>query len=278
MDLLNILSFQSEVVFGHVGHGAARFALQRLGHEVWAIPTVLLSSHAGYARVEGEITAAGSIRRLLDAMAANGWLAGCNAAISGYLGHPDQAAPIAESVRRMREDSGAIYCLDPVFGDDGRAYARPGVAEAMARTLLPLADVVTPNTFELASLAGMSVRSVEEALLAAKRLARPLVAATSVPCGDGRIGVLSVCSKGAWLASTPQLADAPHGAGDLFAALFLNAQLRRRKPDEAVAYATGHVFGILERSVGSGEMRLIEEQDRLGNARPSVDVRVERIE
>ena len=51
---MNILSIQSDVVYGHVGNAAARFALQRGGHEVWAVLTVLLSSHAGSAKVGGE--------------------------------------------------------------------------------------------------------------------------------------------------------------------------------------------------------------------------------
>src|ERR1700691_5550077 len=146
---MNILSFQSEVVYGHVGQGAARFALQRLGHEVWAFPPVLLSSHAGYPRVEGEVIAAGSLRRLLEGLSANGWLGRCDAILSGYLGNAEQAAVIADAIAEVkRANANAVYCLDPVIGDDGRPYAKHGVAEAMARMLLPLADIVTPNAFE----------------------------------------------------------------------------------------------------------------------------------
>src|SRR5690242_12233851 len=99
---MNFLSIQSEVVFGHVGQGAARFALQRLGHEVWALPTVLYSSHAGHPRVEGEAIAAGLLRRLLDGLEANGWLARCDAVLSGYLGSADQAEIIVDAVRRVK--------------------------------------------------------------------------------------------------------------------------------------------------------------------------------
>src|SRR5215469_14076849 len=113
---MNILSIQSEVVYGHVGQGAARFALQRLGHEVWAVPTVLLSSHAGYPYVQGEAIAADHIGRLVDGLDSNGWLAQCDAVISGYLGHADQAEVIASAISRVkRKNAAAIYCLDPVF-------------------------------------------------------------------------------------------------------------------------------------------------------------------
>jgi pyridoxine kinase len=272
---MNILSFQSEVVYGHVGQGAARFALQRLGHDVWAVPTVILSSHAGYARVQGETVSAGLMRKLLEGLVANGWLAKCDAVLSGYLGHADQAEVVADAVRRVKAaNPGAIYCLDPVFGDDGRAYAKPGVAEAMAHSLLPLADIVTPNAFELSSLASVPTRDAGDALAAAKRLGRTLVVATSIPDGADRIGALAISDKEAWLASTPRLENAPHGAGDLFAALFLSARLHGNDVRYALEKATASVFNVLEQSVRrkSGEMLLIECQDYLRKAPPLTDV------
>jgi len=58
--------------------------------------------------------------------------------LSGYLGLAAQAEVVGDIVRKVKAaNPKAIYCLDPVFGDDGRAYAKPGVAEAMARTLRP---------------------------------------------------------------------------------------------------------------------------------------------
>jgi len=273
---MNILSIQSEVVYGHVGNRAARFALERLGFEAWTIPTVLLSSHAGYARVEGEATNADLMGRLVDGLDGNGWLSRCDAVLSGYLGGADQADVVADAVRRAKAaNARALYCLDPVFGDAGRAYAKPGVAEAMARTLLPLADIVTPNVFELSSLSGIAIGNAKDALAAARQLRRPVVVATSVPAGD-RIGALAVEGTEAWLATTPQLESAPHGSGDLFAALFLAAKLSGRSPQDALARATASVFHILSASAGSKEMLLPAEQGALVNPPLSV-VRVERL-
>jgi pyridoxine kinase len=277
---MNILSFQSEVVYGHVGQGAARFALQRLGHEVWAVPTVILSSHAGYAHVEGETVSAALMRKLVDGLAANGWLAECDAVLSGYLGSAEQAAIVGDAVRRVKAAKpDAIYCLDPVFGDNGRAYARQGVAEAMARTLLPLADIVTPNAFELSSLTSVAIRDASDARAAARRLARPLVVGTSISDGADRIGAIAVSSEETWFASTPRLENAPHGAGDLFAALFLSARLDGNELTYALERATGVVFSILQQSVAanSGEMLLIAGQENLRRAPAFTDVRVEKL-
>jgi len=263
---MHVLSFQSEVVYGHVGNSAARFALQRLGHEVWALPTVLLSNHAGYPHVAGESTSTDLLRRLIDGLDANGQLARCDTVLSGYLGHADHAAVVAGAVRRVKAaNPNAIYCLDPVFGDAGRAYAKPGVAEAMARELLPLADIVTPNAFELSSLASVPIRKADDAREAARRLGRPLIVATSVPDGAGRIGTLAASRDEAWLASTPLLENVPHGSGDLLAALFLAHRLGRRSLQDALARTTASIFHILFESVKarSPEMLLIEHQDAL---------------
>ena len=261
---MNILSIQSEVVHGHVGQGAARFALERQGHEVWAVPTVLLSNHAAWPHVEGQPLEADRLKRLIEGLALNGWLAQCDAVLSGYLGGPEQAVVIAETVSRVKQaNPKAIYSLDPVIGDDGRAYVRPGVAEAIARTLLPLADIVTPNAFELTQLSGLPVRNPEEARHAIARLGRQIVVATSVPEGADRIGILAGMRSESWFVSTPRLDIVPKGAGDLFAALFLSARLCGADLSDALCRATAPVFHILSASRGCGEMRLIAEQDAL---------------
>jgi pyridoxine kinase len=276
---MNVLSIQSEVVYGHVGNSAARFALSRQGHEVWAVPTVLLSSHAGYAKVEGEAVSADLIRRLVNGLAANGWLAQCAAVLSGYLGGAAQADAVADAVSQAKA-AGALYCLDPVFGDDGRVYAKDGVEQAIARKLLPLADIVTPNAFELSRLAGQPVTHVEDALGAARTLARPLIVATSIAAPGDRIGALAVTNGEAWFASTPRLASVPRGAGDLFAALFLGSRLSGRSVPESLQHATAAVFHVLAASVAhaSDEMLLIAEQDALVAPPPHADFRLARVE
>ncbi|HLY06230.1 MAG TPA: pyridoxal kinase [Rhizomicrobium sp.] len=258
---MNILSIQSEVVHGHVGQGAARFALQRHGHEVWALPTVIYSNHAGYPHVQGEAISPGLLSRLLDGLAANGWLARCDAVLSGYLGNAEQADVVAEAVLRVKHaNPRSLYLLDPVMGDNGRSYAKPGVAEAIARQLLPLADIVTPNWFELVQLSALSIRNRSDARIAARRLGRPVVLVTSVPDGTDRIAVLAVSGKEAWLVSTPLLQDVPHGAGDLFAALFLAGHLADSTLVDAVRTVVARLFRILDASRNEQELRLISKQ------------------
>ena len=46
--MARILAISSQVVRGHVGLSAIVPALQRLGHEVLPIPTIILSNHPGH--------------------------------------------------------------------------------------------------------------------------------------------------------------------------------------------------------------------------------------
>jgi pyridoxine kinase len=275
---MNILSIQSEVVYGHVGQGAARFALQRLGHEVWALPTVLYSSHAGYRHVQGDTLPADLLVRLLDGLAANGWLARCDAVLSGYLGSAEHAEVVADAVSRVkRANPKALYCLDPVIGDDGRVYAKRGVAEAIARCLLPVADIVTPNAFELQQLSALPVRDRSDAKLAAARLGRPLVFVTSVSDRSDRIGTAAVSAGECWFASTPLLPDVPHGSGDLIAALLLAEQLKGAPLRDGLEKSVARVFHILAASRGRGELKLIDEQNAISHSPRPADVQVETI-
>jgi pyridoxine kinase len=260
---MNVLSIQSEVIYGHVGNAAARFALQRLGHEAWAVPTVLLTSHAAHPGFTGEATSPALLRKLVDGLAAQGRFAECQGLVSGYLGSPEQAEIVADAVTRAKaKNPKLLYCLDPAFGDDGRIYARPGVAEAMKQNLLPLADIVTPNAFELSILADVPVADVESAAEAVERLGRPLTVAKSVPVGN-RLGALAVIAGNVWVAATPIVPKPPRGAGDLFAALFFGHYLGGRLTAEALDLATRAVYHVLAASDGEPEMRLIAEQDAL---------------
>lgn len=263
-----VLSIQSEVAAGHVGNGAARFALQRLGVDVLALPTVLFSNHPGHGGFAGRAIPAQDLKDMLDGLAAGGFLDGVDAVLSGYLGAPEQAEIVREAVRAVkRRNPGALYLLDPVFGDEGGAYARPGVAEAMARHLLPLADIVAPNRFELASLASRRIESAADAVAAARSLGRPLVLATSVPCAGGAIGTAAVTAAGAFLACAPRAPHAPSGTGDLLAALFLGWRLKGEPVEAALGRASGAVAALIALSGSSKDLALVAGQARLTDAR-----------
>lgn len=260
-----ILSIQSDVLSGHVGNGAARFTLQRLGFDVFAVPTVLLAYHPGHGGFHGEIMGAAFLRRLLGALRDHGALRRCAGVISGYLGDPEHARIVAEAVAMVKESSpGAIYLCDPVFGDEGGAYARPGVAAAMAKTLLPLADIATPNRFELETLSGIKIDGPGTAHAAAQGLGRLLVIATSIPKA-GDLATLAVAEGAAILTRAPRREGVPKGTGDLLAALFLGHRLKGDGTALALQKSTSSLNALIERAVAEGldELPLIASQEIL---------------
>lgn len=272
-----VLSIQSHVVYGHVGNQAAVLPLQRLGFEVWPVPTVVFSNHPGHGGFRGRPVPAADLAALIDGLEENGWLARCSAVLSGYLGLPDHAAVVADVVERVKAaNPAAIYCCDPVLGDSRAGlYVAETVARVMRSRLVPLADMLTPNCFELGWLTGYAIGDVSSALAAAENLraGRPVtVVGTSVECAamlPGGIGALAATEQGAWLAATARTEPTLHGLGDLFSALLLGQCLRGQAVPEALSLAVGATVDVLEQSVAKGadELMLVAAQDVLAAPR-----------
>jgi pyridoxine kinase len=280
--VLNILSLQSHVAYGHVGNSAAVFALQRLGVEVWPIHTVQLSNHTGYATARGRAFDAAHIRELTQGLRERDLLGKCDGVLSGYVGSAEVGAAILDAVAEVkRANPSALYCCDPVIGDVERgAFVKPGVADFMRARAVPAADIVTPNQFELEQITGYNARSVPEALAAIdalRKLGPKIVLVTSLLTDQTPADVidLAVCDEtGRHRLRTPRLPVAAHGAGDAIAALFMAHYLRTGSAAEAMSRAAASIFGILKRTAATGsELALIEAQDELVN--PSTIFRAE---
>jgi pyridoxine kinase len=266
---MNVLSIQSGVVYGHVGNSTAQFCLQRLGHEVWRIDTVRFSNHPGHGGMAGEITAADEIARLVDGIAARGWLPGCDALLSGYLGSAEQGPVILDAARRLRAaNPAALWLLDPVIGDHGRVFVKPGIPEFMRDRAVPAADILTPNAFELGWLTGLPTESIEQAIAASRRLrgeGHAIVVATGVPAPHGEIATLAVHDDGVDVVTTPRIDVAVNGTGDSFAALFLARLLGARDVGAALGHATSALCALLRATAAARtrELELIAAQEML---------------
>jgi len=263
--MAQVLSIQSNVVVGHVGNAAARPALERLGHRVWTIDTAILAHHPGHGAFRGEIRPPQVLQPLVEGVAAVGGLARLDAVISGYLGDPGNAAIVADAVARTKSAApAAIYVCDPVIGDfdaegAGRSFVRQGVAEAIKALLIPVADILLPNRFELGLLTGLPVDSVAEVAAAARSLGAPLSVVTSVDCADvpeDRIDVLVITPDRVARASAPRLPRRFDGSGDLFGGLFLGAYLISRDPLKAAEEALAWLLPALIKTGSAKDLDL----------------------
>ncbi|TDQ82104.1 pyridoxine kinase [Dongia mobilis] len=271
-----ILSIQSEVVYGHVGHQASRFILERMGHPVWAAPTVVFSNHLGHKTVTGRVLPASEVRELIDGLRQLDVLKQANTVLTGYLGAPETAALVAEVVAEVKAaNPDALFICDPVIGDQGSMYVKPELAQALAEILVPIADVLSPNVYELGHLTGREVRSRAQAVealhaLAARSAAR-IVIGTGIPDPDHpeELAVLALArAHGHDVAPVAMTTTRRHpifasGTGDAFTALFTASY--RRDPhlqstlDRAVA-AMAIIVGETA-ATGSDELKIIETQE-----------------
>ena len=268
---MNILSIQSHVAYGHVGNASAVFPMQRLGVEVWPIHTVQFSNHTGYGAWKGRVFDGQAIEEIVDGIAERGVLPRCDGVLSGYMGSADIGTAILSAVARVREaNPKALYCCDPVIGDVGRGvFVRPGVPEFMRDQALPLADIITPNQFELDYLSGITtgtLAAAKDAVAAVQRLGPRVVLVTSLQTREtshDHIDLLAAEGGRFWRVRTPRLSLSVNGAGDAIAALFFVHYARTRSPAAALAEACASIYGLLKRTeeAGSREILTVAAQD-----------------
>jgi pyridoxine kinase len=270
---MNILSIQSHVAYGHVGNAAAVFPLQRLGVEVWPVNTVQFSNHTGYGSWTGQVFEAGLIRDVVAGIAQRGVLAECNGILSGYMGSADIGAAILDAAAAVkRANPSARYCCDPVIGDVGRGvFVREGIPEFMKNTAVPVADMITPNQFELDYLsqrASKTLRQARDAVKAVHDLGPRVILVTSLhtqETPENSIDLLASDESGCFIVRTPRLPLVVNGAGDAIAALFFAHYLRTGKIAEALSRASSAIFGVLAKTAeaGSREIQLVAAQDEI---------------
>jgi pyridoxine kinase len=187
------------------------------------------------------------------------------------MGDAAIGAAVLDAVARVKAaNPAALYCCDPVIGDVGRGiFVRPGIPEFMRDQALPVADIATPNQFELEWLTGAGVAD----LAAAKRAVAALqargpgcVLVTSLHLADtpeDAIELLAGERGQFWRLRTPRLPVSVNGAGDAIAALFLLHRLRSGAAPAALSAAASSVYGLLRRTAeaGSREVLLVGAQE-----------------
>jgi pyridoxine kinase len=217
-----LLALSSHVARGSVGLRAISTAMDAMGHEVIQCPTILLSNHPKHGHCAGSPVAPDMLAGTIDALDANGWLARCDAVLTGYLptaAHVSVAEDLMVRVRARNPKS--LNVCDPVLGDDPDGLYLPReVGEAIRDRLLPLADIAKPNRFELGYLTGRSIASVDDAIGASKALGVRCVFASSIPAPAGALASVIVTPELTAVATVRHHARAPHGTGDLLASLF----------------------------------------------------------
>ena len=261
------LVISSYVAASRVGATASAFCLRRLGIDTIVIPTTVLGRHPGWGAPGGTSLTAEHMRDMWAAIKAQN--IPIDAVMTGYLAddsHIDVAAEIISDVKAVNPE--AIILVDPVMGDHGKLYIPESRAKAIIAKLMPLADVITPNAWELSFITDTPALSLEDILSSAGALSTACLV-TSVP-HDSTIGAVFADGPARYFVHHDKFDSVPHGGGDSLAATFLAHLLSGDLRRDALAKSVASIFAILTAAIESdaGELPLIREQDALLIAKP----------
>ena len=245
--MARVLAISSQVVYGPVGLNCIVPALQSGGHEVLAIPTILLSNHPGHGKPEGRALAPSELAAMIVALQDLGAFENLDAVITGYFANAEQIEIVAALIIRLKCK---IVLIDPVLGDHGKLYVGQAVAEAIRDRLVPLATTLSPNAFELSWLTGLATQNSEEAILAARSLKVGDVIATSVAKSVSELSTLRIYAGHVEAITSPIEAMVPNGTGDFLSGLYLSGLLSE-VPQSAFADAMRLLQKAIARSKGT---------------------------
>ncbi|NKL58159.1 pyridoxal kinase PdxY [Rhizobium leguminosarum] len=274
-----VIVISSHVVRGSVGNRAAVFALETLGHPVWALPTIVLPWHPGHGRSTRLTFAETDFDAAIDDLIRAPWIDEVKAVLSGYFGNAAQARSVARLIGALRQDNPELlYVCDPVMGDLGGLYVPEATAEAIRDHLIPLASLATPNRYELAWLSGAALEDNSAIMEAALALGPSRMLVTSaVPMMAGGTGNLYLSGRHALLAEHRVVENPPNGLGDLIAAVFLSRLLSGIEDEKALQLATASVFEVLARAVKRGSNELMLASDASSLSTPMAMVQMRRL-
>jgi len=280
---VKILSIQSAVAYGHVGNSAAVFPLQRIGVEVLPVYTVNFSNHTGYGAWRGPLIDPVDVAAVITGIEERGAFPQIDAVLSGYQGGVGIGDVIVDAVGRVKAaNPDALYACDPVMGNaKSGCFVAPAIPELLRERVVPVADIITPNQFELGFLTGTEPDTLESTLDsvdAARAMGPRTILVTSVERPDREpdtIEMLVADDSGAWIVQTPLLPMKANGSGDVTAALFTAHYVRTRDAADALARTASSVFDLLQRTFDSGEreLQLVESQEAYAHPRLQFAVR-----
>lgn len=255
-----VLTISSHVAAGPVGNAAIVPGLLALGVTPVSLPTVLLSNHPGHGKPEGMVIPPETLAAMLDQIDALRFTGRNTVILTGYFADPRQVEAVAGFIANHPY---AYYLCDPVIGDDDALYVKEDTAAAIRDRLLPLANGLCPNVFELGWLAGMRVSDLGTAKAVASRFPGKDVIITSIPDGSALM-TAAIRDGHAVTVSRPRLDDVPHGTGDLLAGLIAGRIAQGQTPQSCLEDSIAIIERVIAASRGTTVLDLAQGLKNLG--------------
>ncbi|EYC04673.1 hypothetical protein Y032_0086g1921 [Ancylostoma ceylanicum] len=286
-----VLSIQSHVVHGYAGNKASVFPLQLNGFEVDPINSVQFSNHAGnveflnlpkcdspvkptsftfspedrsssartaalsaYKYVKGQRLTDLDLSDLYEGLKLNE-INEYTHILTGYCGNAAFLTKIADIVKDLKsKDPSVLFVCDPVMGDNGMYYVPKELLPVYRDVVVPLANVLTPNAFELGEIVGFDIVNEEDCIRGMDIIHNIGVETVVVTSGvEGSQGPDTLCCFASTRDATgstrrfrfrfPRLRGQFVGTGDVFTSLLV-VWLSNCEND--VCEAVGHVLGSMQ--------------------------------
>lgn len=259
---LRVLSIQSHVVHGNVGNKSATFPLQVLGFEVDAINSVQFSNHTGYEHIKGQVMDEMELSSLFEGLELNNLHSSYTHLLTGYIGNELFLRKIGDIVKKLRKvNPNLIYVCDPVMGDDGKMYVPQTLLPIYRDEIIPLADIATPNQFEVELLTETKIKSEEDAWKSLnwfheRGVSTVALSSSDLGSSDTLMAYLSYRknnTKNQYKVSIPKLGGRIHftGTGDLFAALFLAHSTLNKDIGKAMEKTISTLHSVIKNTLAS---------------------------
>ena len=237
--------------------------------------TVNFSNHTGYGAWRGPLIAPEDVREVITGIEERGVFGQIDAILSGYQGGEGIGDVIIDAVARVKSaNPDALYACDPVMGNaKSGCFVAPAIPVLLRERVVPVADIITPNQFELGFLTDTEPDTLESTLASvdlAHAMGPRTVLVTSVERPDreeGTIEMLAADEKGAWIVQTPHLPMKANGSGDVTAALFTAHYVETGSAKIALERTASSVYDLLKATLESGEreLQLVEAQEFYAN-------------
>jgi len=295
-----VLSIQSSVVYGYVGNKSASFPLQLHGYDVSQLNSVQFSNHTGYGKWKGQVLNAQDAADLFEGLRMNNILYSFSHVLTGYIGSDSFLRKVSETVKEMKSKNPNLkYVCDPVMGDNGKLYVSESLVPVYRTEIVELADIITPNQFELEILTQMSVTNEKEAFTAMEKLhdrgVNTVVLSSSTLESENTLLCLASIKKETgnekYRLRIPKLDAIFVGTGDLFAASLLtwmdkdNGNLKsalektisvlQKVINRTLTHAQGLAGQGSRPSMGQMELRLVQSKADIEN--PCVEIHAEEV-
>ena len=276
MPLALVLS--SFVAASRIGGAAQQYVLAAHHIDPVLVPTVMLGRSPAKG-AHGQATPPQIFAQMLADVEADALFGLVDLVITGYFASPEQVEIAADVLGRIKVAArrAPVVVVDPILGDLPKGlYVEPEVAEVVASRLVPLADWITPNLWELGFLSGEEIESAAGAVAAARKLGKPALI-TSAPVDEGEIGLLLVEPQAATLFAHRRLSHAPNGTGDLVTASFGAGLVEGLAPVAAAERAARAAAETVQAAQDwrAPELPIIALGERI--VRPTAPLRIERL-